>query len=63
MQLSEARSGCGLEEENDQKGKDARSVTHEAAEMVTSEAYESIHLGSFEIVIAVIREVFKESRD
>lgn len=28
-----------------------------------SEAYESIHLGSFEIVIAVIREVFKESRD
>lgn len=28
-----------------------------------SEAYESIHLKSFEIVIALIREVLKEPRD
>lgn len=40
----------------------AYSITHEA-ETVTLEAYKSIHLKSFKLIIALIRDVFKESRD
>jgi hypothetical protein len=41
----------------------ASSITHEAEETVTLEAYKSIHLKSVKIIIALIRDVFKESRD
>lgn len=41
----------------------AYSITHEAEETVTLEAYKSIHLKSFKLIIALIRDVFKESRD
>lgn len=38
-------------------------LLNEAKETMTLEAYKSIHLKSFKVIIALIRDVFKESRD